>query len=335
MLEPILTFEKQVGPVRYFMAPMAGITDTVFRILMREMGAQVVISELISSEGLVRGGQKTRDLMAFSDEERPVGIQIFGSEIPTMVEAAKIVEGEGADFVDINFGCPVKKVVCDGGGAAWLKDPVKLSELLTAIKKAIRIPLTIKVRTGWDETSRNVKEVVHVAAESGVEWVAIHGRTRAQGYSGLADWDLIRWVSQESKIPIIGNGDILTAAEAHAKIDGGYSHGVMIGRGALKNPWMFKEILGLSDDGKDFPALITRHFDLAISKKDRHRAFLSLKKFLGWYAAGYPYSSTFRAKIFETHDVDELRAISFEFFGRVDVTSRLADNQPFLMGGHG
>lgn len=334
MLAPITTFKERFGDIRYFMAPMAGITDNVFRTLMREMGAQIVISELISSEGLVRGGNKTRELMYFSDDERPVGIQIFGSDIKTMTEAAKIVESEGADFVDINFGCPVRKVVCDGGGAAWLKEPAKLGELLSAMKSALRIPLTIKVRTGWDEQSRNVHEVVAVAAQCGVAWVAIHGRTRAQGYSGLSDWSLIREVAQTSPIPIIGNGDLLTAEQVEEKIAGGFSHGAMIGRGALKNPWIFHEILDQTHDG-DLLTLVERHFELAIRRKGSTRAFLSLKKFLGWYAAGFPYSSQFRSRIFQTNDVTELRVLASDYFASIDTEARETDNQPFLMGGHG
>ena len=213
------------------MAPMAGITDVVFRTLIRELGAEIVVSELISAEGLVRGGKKTLELVQFCEAERPVGIQIFGSSIDTLVEAAKIVQSQGADFVDLNLGCPVKKVVCDGGGAAWLRDPVQLGKLLSAMKAALRIPLTIKVRTGWDESSRNVHEVARVAGDSGVAWIAIHGRTRAQGYAGKSDWDLIREVARSSAIPVIGNGDIITASDAKKKIEDGFAHAVMIGRG--------------------------------------------------------------------------------------------------------
>lgn len=335
MLSPISTFQERFGPVRYLMAPMAGITDTVFRLLIREMGAQVVISELLSAEGISRRDNRTRDMLRFEEAERPVGIQIFGSTISSMVEAAKVVQEEGADFVDINFGCPVKKVVCDGGGAAWLREPQKLGELLTAIKAPLRIPLTIKVRTGWDESSRNVADVVQVAADCGVEWVAIHGRTRAQGYAGAADWNLIQQVAIKSRIPIVGNGDIVTAAQAKARIDNGFSHAVMIGRGALKNPWIFKELLSEMAPEKSFLSLIERHFEIALSKKESRRAFLSLKKFMGWYAAGYPYSSTFRSQIFQTHDVAELKKISLDFFASIEGMTQTLDQQPFLMGGHG
>jgi tRNA-dihydrouridine synthase len=199
----------------------------------------------------------------------------------------------------------------------------------------LRIPLTIKVRTGWDENSRNVKEVVQVAADSGVAWVAIHGRTRAQGYAGLADWELIRDVAIHSPIPIIGNGDILTASMAKKRIDEGYAHAVMIGRGALKNPWIFREILGEKAETKNFIPLINRHMDLAIEKKDRHRAFLSLKKFLAWYAAGFPNSGKFRFELFQLEDIDALRKHAEEYFESIPECAKVDDNQPFLMGGHG
>jgi nifR3 family TIM-barrel protein len=333
MLPSIDLFADRFGPVRWVLAPMAGITDVVFRTLARRYGSHAVVSELVSSEGLVRGGQKTRELMEFCEAERPVGIQIFGHDVATMVEAVRIVQGEGADFVDINFGCPVKKVVCDGGGAAWLRDPAAMGKLLVAMKSALRIPLTIKVRTGWDETSINVPDVVRVAAESGVAWVAIHGRTRAQGYSGHADWELIRRVAVDSAIPILGNGDLVTAAQARKRLDEGYCHAVMIGRGALKNPWIFRELAGETVE-YDFPKLIEEHFELAIARRGTKRAFLSLKKFLAWYASGYPYASQFRSRLFQTNDVEELRGLAKEFFEQIRYQP-VDDGQPFLMGGHG
>lgn len=335
MLAPISTFQERFGPVRFFMAPMAGITDVVFRTLIRELGAQIVISELVSSEGLVRGGAKTLELMQFCDKERPVGIQLFGHDIDTIKRAAKIVEDQGADFVDINLGCPVKKVVCDGGGAAWLKDPNKLGDMLSEVKSVLRIPLSIKIRTGWDESCRNAHEIVEVASKVGIAWVAIHGRTRSQGYAGSADWELIKQIAHVSPIPIIGNGDILTAEEANGKLNGDYSHGVMIGRGALKNPWIFRECLGHAVEEKNFLKLIERHFALAIENKGSQRAYLSLKKFMGWYAAGFPYASTFRSQIFKTKDIDELWKICADFFGALKNSDRVIEREGFLMGGHG
>lgn len=334
MLNGLTTFKDRFGEIRYVFAPMAGISDTVFRLLMREMGAQMVVSELLSAEGLVRGGKKTHDMLQYDVRERPIGIQIFGGDTRSMTEAARIVQGIGADFVDINFGCPVKKVVCDGGGAAWLKDPVALGKLLQSMKSVLTIPLSIKIRTGWDENSKNAEEIVKVAAESGVEWVAIHGRTRAQGYSGLADWDHIRNISQNSPIPIIGNGDLITAELAGEKILKGYCHAVMIGRGALKNPWIFRELFH-KDVEKNFIELITRHISIAEEKKEKTRAFLSLKKFMSWYATGFPGASQFRAKIFSTNDLNELKDTAYGYFNSLELTNWKFDAQPFLMGGHG
>lgn len=334
MLPPIRLFEDRFGPVRAVMAPMAGITDVVFRTLIRRHGAEVVVSELLSAEGLVRGGKKTFELLEFCEAEKPVGIQLFGSEPERLAEAARLVQEKGADFVDINFGCPVKKVVCDGAGAAWLREPQALGRLLKTVKAVLRIPLTIKIRTGWDEMSINADEVVHVAASEGIAWVAIHGRTRAQGYSGLADWDLIGSIAQKSPIPILGNGDLVTAAQAKQRLDDGYCHAVMIGRGALKNPWIFQELRGETPE-YDFPTLIEEHFALAMEHRGRQRAFLSLKKFFAWYAAGYRNASQFRASLFRTENVDELKQLALDFFRNTENAAPVDDGQPFLMGGHG
>jgi len=333
MLNPVPSPKLQ-GSFRLAMAPMAGITDIVFRRLIREMGAEVVISELVSAEGLVRGGEKSRELMQYCEQERPVGIQIFGSSPESLANAAHYVQEEGADFVDINFGCPVKKVVCDGSGAAWLKNPEAMGDLLTQIKSKLKIPLTIKVRTGWDENSINLERVVQVASQVGIHWVSIHGRTRAQGYSGESNWNLIREVAQKNFLPIFGNGDIVTAEKGLELLEQGYSHGIMIGRGALKNPWIFEEILKKPGIDYDFPKLIERHFELALEHKGRKRAFLSLKKFFAWYAAGFPGASLFRASLFQTNDVEELKKLALDFFSGHRSRPQ-NDGQPFLMGGHG
>lgn len=334
MLPALATFKERFGEIRWVMAPMAGISDVIFRSLIREQGAQMVVSELISSEGLIRKGAKSWELMEFAQDERPVGIQIFGSEPQKLKEAAKIVQEQGADFVDINFGCPVKKVVCDGAGAAWLKEPERMGDMLHTVASALRIPLSIKIRTGWDHDSINAEQIVHTAAKAGVVWVAIHGRTRAQGYSGAADWELIRKIAANSPIPILGNGDILTADQARARINGGYCNAVMIGRGALKNPWIFRDLVHGEQADYDFVKLLNRHFELALQYRESRRAFLSLKKFMAWYAAGFHGASHFRASIFDTHDVNELKDLSFGFFA--NVKQRPTDNgQPFLMGGHG
>jgi tRNA-dihydrouridine synthase B len=234
-------FDLQKNP--FVLAPMAGITDMPFRRLMARMGAGVVISEFVSSHAIVHGGPRVGKYLSYHEDERPVGIQIFGGEEEILIKAAKIIQDKGLDFVDLNLGCPVPKVTKKGGGSAWLCHPVDLGKLLGQIRKEISIPFTIKIRTGWDASSINVFEIVRIAELEGIDAVSIHGRTRAQGYSGLADWDIISQVAQQSKIPIIGNGDIVSGPLAVARLQTSGCKGVMIGRGALKNPWIFLEAL--------------------------------------------------------------------------------------------
>jgi tRNA-dihydrouridine synthase B len=225
----------------FILAPMAGITDMPFRRLMRKMGAGAVVSEFVSAHAVKNKAPSLKKYLAFHEDERPVGIQLFGGEEEVLADASQRVEEVGVDFVDINLGCPVPKVTKKGGGSAWLCHPVDLGKMLALIKSKIKIPLTIKIRTGWDNDSKNAIEIVRIAHEEGVAAVAIHGRTRAQGYSGQPDWDFIAEVAASSKMPIIGNGDIVTGPLAAARLRTSGCAAVMIGRGALKNPWIFQE----------------------------------------------------------------------------------------------
>src|SRR6476469_8941538 len=202
---------------------------------MLSMQSSMVVSELVSANGIEYAGQRTLDLLRFHEEERVVGLQIFGEDTELLCKASQYVEKLGADFVDLNLGCPVPKVVKKGAGSAICRDPISLGRTLEAMVKGVKIPVTIKIRTGWDSQSRNALEVVKVAADAGVAWVAIHGRTRAQGYSGLADWDFIADVKAKSPLPIIGNGDILTAEHAVEKMKTYGVDAVLIGRAALRN----------------------------------------------------------------------------------------------------
>lgn len=229
----------------FLLAPMAGITDSPFRSLMRELGCGVVITELVSAHGIEYKSTKTTALMGFEDVQRPVGIQLFGETPEILASAAKVVEEAGADFVDLNFGCPVPKVVKKGAGSAILKDLPAVERVFRTVKAATKLPLTVKIRTGWDESSRNAEKVAELAYNEGLTWVAIHGRTRAAGYSGQADWDYIASVKAKSKIAIIGNGDIHSAPSALQSLRESGCDGVMIGRGCLKNPWIFSEALEL------------------------------------------------------------------------------------------
>lgn len=329
----------------YVLAPMAGITNAPFRLVMREAGAGVVISELISSTGLQYESRKTRDLCHYFDEERPVGLQIFGDSPEHLARAARELELKGIDFVDINLGCPVPKVVSKGGGAAMLRDPKKLFETLRQVKQSIAVPLTVKIRTGWDSCSINATESVHAAAEAGVEWVAIHGRTRAQGYEGHADWDLIAEVKSKSQVQIIGNGDILTAEQAIMRLRTSGCEAVMIGRGALRDPFIFRRIAEL--EGRPVPipdwdywSLISRHLELLRRCFSDFYVGVQLRKFLTWYSAGIEGASAFRKSLYEqpNDEVGTAKVVELgrEFFARPNVhkvASYLRD--PFLKGGHG
>lgn len=321
---------------------MAGITDSPYRTFMKEMGAGVVVSELISATGTMYGSQRTLDMMKYNEAERPVGLQLFG-ETPEMVAyAAKLVEEKGADFVDLNFGCPVPKVVKKGGGSAMLKDLPSMEKLLKLIVASVKIPVTIKIRTGWDEKSRNAHEVAQLAYDCGITWVAIHGRTRAQGYAGLADWEYISEVKSRAKLPILGNGDILSAPQAVEYLKNTRCDGVLIGRGALKNPYIFRESLDLwcaKDTPKtehDFVALFERLRQLLTAHFDDRLTQIQLKKFAAWFATGYPNSAQFRKELFQCQTGEEVFGKALIYFSALkEMRQQDTSHEPFLMGGHG
>lgn len=330
------------GP--WILAPMAGVTDQAFRCLMKNRGADLVISELVSADGLFFGGQKTLDLSRFDPKiERPFGLQIFGDDIEKMVFAAKKAESMEVDFIDINLGCPVKKVVKRGAGSALLKDPLKLSQMISAMMSEISIPLTIKIRTGWDDSSINAKEICQMAESEGVSMVSIHGRTRTQAYEGLANWDIIGEAASAVKIPVIGNGDVVSAENAISRYRDYPVAGVMIGRGCLKNPFLFQEIQAL-ERGDSIESVSHDYLDLCdeqikfleeIYQGKRERlVFLLLRKFLGWYSAGFPEGSLLRRKLFQVNETDDLMNLARDFFNRIHWWQRLPLDR-FLMGGHG
>lgn len=337
----------QIGPLKIdfpvYLAPMAGISDVSFRTLMREMGAGIVVTELLSSEAMVRFNERTKRMMRLSDTERPAGIQIFGNDPHAMAETAHMAQDAGADFIDINLGCPVKKIVCQGAGAALLKDHAALAKVLSAVRAAIDIPLTIKIRTGFDACVPTYHDVIHVAEECGVAAVAIHGRTRAQGYEGFADWEAIADAKRIARVPIIGNGDLITAPLALQRWRDSGCDAIMIGRGALRNPWIFLELRALLD-GKD-PATTVRREPLAVLQRHsellRHyeqprQGLLQLKKFLAWYSTGMRGSSIFRTEIFKLDDFETIIAAGMEFFRRQEeLNVGIGAGERFLMGGHG
>jgi tRNA-dihydrouridine synthase B len=339
--------KTRLGPFKidhpFILAPMAGITNSPFRRLMRRRQSSVVISELVSATGIEYASQKTIDLLRFHDEERVVGLQIFGEETEHLVKACQLVEKKGADFVDLNLGCPVPKVVKRGAGSAMCRDPISLGRTLEAMVKGCNIPVTIKIRTGWDSESRNALDVVRVAADAGVRWVAIHGRTRAQGYSGEADWDFIGDIKAKSPIPIIGNGDIATAEQAVARYRDYGVDAVLIGRGALRNPFIFEQAYALwrgltpqLPTAEGYVRIMQEQQQLLHEVYSPRAAMIHARKFLAWYSAGFPGGSEFRKKVFQYAEPEELWSEARRFF---ETSVRARDmrfmNEPFLMGGHG
>lgn len=322
---------------------MAGITDHAFRSFMRDLHSSVVVTELVSSTGIKYASQKTMDLMSFDEGQRPIGIQLFGEDPTTMAEAAQFVQEKGADFVDLNFGCPVPKVVKKGGGSAILRDPEAVKTMVSTVKKAITIPLTIKIRTGWDSGSRNATEICNIAYNEGVEWVAIHGRTRAQGYEGRADWDYIAEVKSQTKVPILGNGDILTAHQAVRRLNETKVDGLMIGRGALKNPYIFREALALlngrdesSSPSKNYLEIFLKLSGYLREHCEERILQIQLRKFAAWFATGYPGAAAFRKAIFQSPSTAETMDLASAFFGQLaTIKQEDTSQEEFLMGGHG
>lgn len=325
------------------LAPMAGITDSAFRSFMREMGAGIVVTELISATGTQYQSERTLRLMDFTPDQHPVGIQLFGEDPEVMAHAAQVAEARGCDFIDLNFGCPVPKVVKKGGGSAILRDLKALETMVRTVKSAIQIPLTIKIRTGWDQNSRNAHEVTKIAYNEGVTWVAIHGRTRAQGYAGQADWDYIREVKAQSPLPIIGNGDLNTPDIVQSRLQESGCDGVMIGRGCLKNPFLFMDSLNRIR-GEDSSAPISRDHWAVYERLHSHLATqcddliltIQLKKFAAWYSSGYSGASQFRKSIFQTKELNEVLDLAEGYFKglTLDIPEDTTQ-EPFLMGGHG
>ena len=326
----------------FVLAPMAGITDRAFRNFMRKLDASSVITELVSASGIEYKSERTMQLMSYDECQRPIGIQLFGEDPELLGKAAQVAESQGCDFVDLNFGCPVPKVVKKGAGSAMLKDPVMLQKVLHAVKNAVKIPVTIKIRTGWDSTTRNAIEVCNIAANEGISWVAIHGRTRAQGYSGFADWDFIADVKAKAQLPILGNGDILSPRQAILRLEQSGCDGVMIGRGCLKNPFIFMDALSLwkgealKDVKRDYVSLFNSLREEVVAHCDEHITGIQLRKFAAWFSTGYPGAAQFRKNLFQSKSNDEVMSLANEFFAAVDCVDQAdTSEEAFLMGGHG
>ncbi|MEK2689557.1 tRNA dihydrouridine synthase DusB [Bdellovibrio sp. GT3] len=326
----------------FVLAPMAGITDHAFRTFMKKLDTSVVVTELVSASGIEYKSERTMKLMSFDESQRPIGIQLFGEDPEILGRAAAVAEAEGCDFVDLNFGCPVPKVVKKGAGSAMMKDPVQMQKVLAAVKGAVKVPVTIKIRTGWDSNTRNALEICNIAYNEGIEWVAIHGRTRAQSYTGFADWDFITDVKSKAKLPILGNGDILTPKQAVLRLEQSGCDGVMIGRGCLKNPFIFMDALSLwrgeplKTVQRDYVSLFNSLKTELVAHCDEHITGIQLRKFAAWFSTGYPGAAQFRKNLFQSKSNEEIMDLANEFFASVgNVEQEDQSKDEFLMGGHG
>ena len=323
------------------LAPMAGVTDYPFRSFMKELDCGILTTELVSAVALVRDEtERTRKIAQIDSCQRPIGIQIFGEDPTILAEAAVKVEALGADFVDLNLGCPVPKIVKKGAGSALLKNLPLLSQILQSIRKKITIPLTIKVRTGWDEGQRNALETAQAAKTAGCLWMTIHGRTRAQGYSGLADWNYISEVKSKAPLPIIGNGDLVNPYQTQQVLLKTQCDGLMIGRGALRNPWIFQEAYHFIHNTKlvkrDYPLLLKNLYNHLNSFYEERMALIQFKKFVTWFSHGCPGSTQFRKLVFQQKEQAVVVELALKYFQKLTEDSRnLKDYPAFLLQGHG
>lgn len=301
------------------LAPMAGVCNSAFRKIIKEMGCPLVFAEMISDKGLIYDSKKTKDMLYFEECERPIAQQIFGSDKDTFAAAAKMVEEiMHPDIIDINMGCPVPKVAIKSqAGAALLKDLKKIRDTVSAVVKAVHVPVTVKIRSGWDTNSINAVEVAKICEEAGASAITVHGRTRSQGYSGKVDLDIIKKVKEAVSIPVIGNGDITSIEAAEKMLSYTGCDAIMIGRGVLGNPWLMKEIITYLDTGVvlDKPSYEDRinmcfhHLDYLMKLKNERVAVLEMRSHAAWYLKGIPGAQEVKKQIFKAKTSDELKNI--------------------------
>ena len=298
----------------YILGPMAGVTDLPFRLLCKEQGAGLLCMEMVSAKAILYNNKNTETLLEIHPDEQPVSLQFFGSDPQIMSEMAKRVEERPFDIMDINMGCPVPKVVKNGEGSALMKNPKLAHEIISAMVKAIKKPVTVKIRKGFDDNCINAVEMAKIAEDAGAAAIAVHGRTREQYYSGKADWEIIRQVKEAVSIPVIGNGDVTTPEKAEELVQTTGCDGIMIARGAQGNPWIFSEMIGKEKNGVTPPRpdkeairnMILRHSKLQIQYRGEFAGMREMRKHVAWYTKGLTGAADLRRRVNETETLDEL-----------------------------
>ena len=318
----------KLGPFSFdapvFLAPMAGVTDTAYRIIAHDMGCPLCYAEMVSSQGIHFKNERTLSMLASEPAERPLAMQIFAASPEMAAEAAAYVEELGtADILDFNMGCPAPKIVKNGEGSALMREPEKAERILAAIRRAVKMPVTVKMRMGWDEEHINVVELARRAEAAGVDAIAVHGRTREQFYRGKADWDIIRRVKEAVRVPVIANGDVRTYDDLDAIRAATGCDAVMIGRAAQGNPWIFRQLTHYLRTGERLPAptlqeraaVLLRHLDLLLKYKGDYVGPREMRKHATWYTRGIVHGAILRDRFNKATTRDDFLAILREFFG--------------------